>query len=69
MYSNTENFKLQNRKHNNNSDNFAVGGKTLLKGRIGAVTVGHILRQLSRHTWYAIREGGKFQATVFRCES
>ena len=59
MYSNTVNWKPNigqkiffKRKHNNNYDNFAVTSKTLLKGRIRAVTVGHIPRELSRHTVY-----------------
>ena len=43
---------------------FSVAGKTLLKGRIAPITVGHIPRKLSRHTWYAIEEGAQFEATV-----
>ena len=67
VYSSTVNWKPHigqkisfKRKHSNNYGKFAVAGKTLLKGRIGAVTVGHIPRELSRHTCYAIQEGAKF---------
>ena len=52
------------REYNNKHDRFAVAGKTLLKGRIAPITVGHIPRELSRHTWYAIQERGQFEATV-----
>ena len=45
-------------------DRFVVAGKTLLKGRIVVVTVGDFPRELSRYTWYAVREGAKFEATV-----
>ena len=72
MYSNTLNWKPHieqkisfKHKHNNNYDKFAVAGKTNLKGQVGAVTVGHIARELSQHTWYAIQEEAKFQATVY----
>ena len=71
-YSNTVNWKHHigqkiffKREHNNNYDKFAVAGKTLLKVRIGAVTVGDIPRELSRHTWYAIQKGAKFRATAY----
>ena len=60
VYSNTMNWKPHigqkiffKHEHNNRYDKFTVAGKTLLKGRIGAVTVGHIPRKLSRHIWYA----------------
>ena len=72
VYSNTVNYKPHigqkisfKREHNNNYDKFAVARKTLLKGIIGAVTVRHIPRELSRHTWYVIQEGANFQATVY----
>lgn len=71
VYSNTVNWKPHigqkvsfKREHNNTYDRFAVAGTTLLEGRIGAVTVGHIPRELSRYTWYAIQEGATFEATV-----
>ena len=35
------------REHDNNYNKFAVTGKTLLKGRIGAITVENISRELS----------------------
>ena len=38
--------------------------KFQLKDRIAPVTVGHIPRELSRHTRYAIQEGKQFEATV-----
>ena len=51
-------------EHNNKHNRFAVAGKTLLESRIGSITVGHVPRELSRYTWYAIQEGAKFEATV-----
>ena len=45
------------REHDNRHDKFAIAGKTMLKGKIGLVFVGHIPRELSRYTWYAIQEG------------
>ena len=47
-------FKLE---YNNKHHSFDVAGKTLLKLRIAPITVGHVPRELSRHTWYAIQEG------------
>ena len=54
VYSNTVNWKPHigqkisfKREYKNNYDKFAVASKTLLKGRIGAVTIGHIPRELS----------------------
>ena len=41
-----------------------MAGKTLLKGLIAPITVGHVPRELSRHTWYAIQEAAQFEATV-----
>ena len=41
-----------------------MAGKTLLKGLIAPITVGHVPRELSRHTWYAIQEVAQFEATV-----
>ena len=35
-------FKLE---HNNNYNKFVFAGKTLIKGQIGAVTVGHIPKE------------------------
>ena len=35
------------REHDNNYNKFAVAGKTLLKERIGAITVENIPRELS----------------------
>ena len=56
------------RVHNNNYNKLAAAAaaaaKTLLKGRIRVVTVGHIPRELSLHAWYAIQKRTKFQATV-----
>ena len=34
-------------EHNNNYDKFSVAGETLLREQIGAVTFGHIPRELS----------------------
>ena len=36
-----------------------------LKRTNRAVTVGHIPKELSRHTWYAIQEEAKFQTTAY----
>ena len=38
--------------------------KFQLKDRIVTITVGHIPRELSRHTRYVIQEGKQFEATV-----
>ena len=51
-------------EYTNKHDRFPVAGKTLLKGRIVPITVGHIPRELSRHTLYAIKEGAQLEATV-----
>ena len=37
------------REHNNPHDRFAVAGKTMLKGKIAPVTVGHVPRELARY--------------------
>ena len=58
---------LFKREYNNKHDRIDVAGKTLLKGRIAPITFGHVLRELSRHTWYtwyAVQEGAQFEATV-----
>ena len=47
------------REHNNPRDKFAVFGKVTMKGKIGLIVVGHVPRELSRYTWYAIQEGGQ----------
>lgn len=52
------------REHNNKYDKFAVAGQALLRGRLGEITVGHIPRELSRYTWYAMAGGAKFKAFV-----
>ena len=72
VYSNTLSWKPHigqtisfKREHNKNYDKFVVADKSLLKGRIVAVTVEHVPREFSRHTWYAIQKGGKFQTTVY----
>ena len=41
-----------------------VAGKTMLKGKIAPVTVGHVPQELARYIWYAIMEGAKFEAVV-----
>ena len=51
-------------EYNNKRDRFAVAGKTLLKGCIAPITVGHVPRELSRHTWHVIQEGAQFKAMV-----
>ena len=43
---------------------FAVAGKTKLPGKLCAVVVGHVPREISRHVWYAIREGAEFSGMV-----
>ena len=52
------------REYNNKRNRFAVAYKTLLKGGIAPITVTHVPRELSRHTWYVIQEGAQFEATV-----
>ena len=71
IYSNTVNWKpckgqkvTFNREYKNPYDKFAVSGKTLLKGKVGLIIVGHVPRELSRYIWYAIQEGAKFEAEV-----
>ena len=48
----------------NPHDRFAVAGKAKLPGKLCAVTVGHVPREISRHVWYPIKEGAEFSATV-----
>ena len=48
----------------NPHDRFAVAGKANLPGKLCAVSVGHVPREMSRHVWYAITEGAEFSATV-----
>ena len=64
VYSNTVNWRpYVGRKltFKPEHDKFAVAGKTMLKGKIGLIIVGHIPRELSRYTWYAIQEGRSFK--------
>ena len=42
------------REYNSKHDRFVMAGKTLLKGRTAPITVAHVPREPSRHTWYAI---------------
>ena len=58
------NLLSSERKHDNRHDKFAVAGKTMLKGKIGLIMVGHIPREISRYTWYAIQEGARFDAVL-----
>ena len=51
-------------EYNNKHGRFSVADKTLLKDRIRPIAVGHVPRELFRHTWYAIQEGIQFEATV-----
>ena len=37
---------------------------TSLSGKLCLVTVGHVPKEISRHIWYAIKEGAGFSATV-----
>ena len=53
------------REHNNPHDKFAVSGKVTMKGKIGLIVVGHVPRELSRYTWYAIQEWARFVAEVY----
>ena len=52
------------REMDNKYDRFAVAGRVLLPHKIGQITVGHIPREISRYTWYAILEGAKISAQV-----
>ena len=71
VYSTTVNWRpyvgqklIFKRELDNHHDKFAVAGKTMLKGKIGLIIVGHIPRELSHYTWYSIQEGAKFEAEV-----
>ena len=75
IYSNTVNWKpckgqkvTFKREHKNPYDKFAVAGKTLLKGKVGLIIVGHVPRELSRYIWYAIQEGAKFEVEVHKAK-
>ena len=52
------------REYNNKHGRFAVAGNTTLKRYIAPITVVHVPREHSRHTWYATQEGAQFEATV-----
>ena len=45
-------------------DKFAVAGQTNIPGKLCLVTVGQVPKEMSRHIWYAIKEGAGFSATV-----
>ena len=63
------NFWIFKREYNSKHDRFAVAGKTLLKDCIEPITVLHVLRELSQHTWYAIQEGAQFEATIHNAKA
>ena len=48
----------------NPHDRFAVAGKAKLPAKFCTVTVGHVRREISRHVWYALKEGAEVSATV-----
>ena len=48
----------------NPHNRFAVAGKAKLPAKFCTVTVGHVRREISRHVWYAIKEGAEVSATV-----
>ena len=52
------------RELDNPHDRFAVAAKTKLPGKLCAVIVGHVPREMSRHVWYAIREGAEFSGML-----
>ena len=52
------------RELDNPYDRFAVARKIKLPGKLRAVIIGHVPREMSRHVWYAIREGTKFSVMV-----
>ena len=52
------------RELDNPHDRFAVTGKTKLPGKLCAVIVGRVPREISRHVWYVIREGAEFSGMV-----
>lgn len=71
VYKNTENWKpfvgqeiSFKRELSNSFDRFAVAGKVLLLNKLAPVVVGHIPRELSRHTWYAILNGALITGKV-----
>ena len=49
---------------NNMHDKFTVCGKALLPGKIAYVVVGHVAKELSRHTWFTLQKGAKVSAVV-----
>ena len=44
------------REHNKPNDKFTVTGKVKIKEKIGLIVVGHVPTELSRYTWFSIRE-------------
>ena len=48
---------------------FAVCGKGLLPEKTAPVVAGHVAKELSRHTWFAIQKGAKAFAVVDNTKS
>ena len=55
---------LDKRFHLKEHDRFAVAGKVLLPNKLARVVVGHIPREISRHTWHAILNGALITGKV-----
>ena len=76
VYRNTENWKpfigqeiSFKRELSNEHDRFAVDGKVLLPNKLVRVVVGHIPREISRHTWHAILNGALITGNVEHAKS
>ena len=52
------------RELDNPHDRFAVAGKTKLHGKLCAVIIGHVPKEMSCRVWYAIRQGAEFSGMV-----
>ena len=57
--------KIEFRKEKNNQyDKYAVAGYTELPGKMALCVVGHMPREISRYTWFAIEGGANITAQV-----
>ena len=71
VYHNTVNWHLYTGQNlsfkcelNNMHNKFAVSDKALLPGKIAPIVVGHTVKELSRHIWFAIQKGSKVSTVV-----
>ena len=49
---------------NNQYDRFAVAGSSVVHGKIGQTTVGHLPREISRYIWYTLQNGAVITGNV-----